>query len=59
MATKKQVRIDAAARKRAERQRRESAGLTRLELWAKPEHHGAIREFARGLSDVGNVESKG
>lgn len=55
---KNQKKADAAARKRAERQRKETAGLIRLELWAKPEHHGAIRDFARGLSDVGNVESK-
>lgn len=34
------------------KQRREAAGLKRCEVWAKPEHHAAIKEFARSLDTV-------
>lgn len=32
------------------KQRREAAGLKRCEVWARPEHHVAIKEFAKSLS---------
>jgi hypothetical protein len=40
-------------RKAAERQRKRAAGLAPLEVWAAPEHHAAIRAFARSLGPVG------
>lgn len=39
----------ATERKRAERDRRKARGLTRLELWAKPEHHSEIKALAEKL----------
>jgi hypothetical protein len=39
-----------AQRKAAERQRRSEAGLVRLELYARPEHHKAIKEHAATLA---------
>jgi len=38
-----------AQRKAAERKRRRALGLTPLEVWAKPEHHEAIKAYARKL----------
>jgi hypothetical protein len=35
-----------AERVKALRQRREALGLTRLELWAHPQDHGAIKRYA-------------
>lgn len=40
-----------AERKAAERQRKRSAGLAPLEVWAKPSDHAAIRAFVVGLSE--------
>ena len=37
-------------RKRRERQRKHDAGLVRLELWAAPQHHAAIKAFAQSLA---------
>lgn len=31
------------------KERREAAGLKRCEVWAKPEHHPAIKAFAKTL----------
>jgi hypothetical protein len=39
--------------KAAERQRKRAAGLAPLEVWAAPEHHAAIRAFARSLGPGG------
>lgn len=39
----------AKVRKAAERQRNTAAGLKRLELWAKPEHHQKIKLYAAKL----------
>jgi hypothetical protein len=38
----------AAERKRRQRER-QRLGLARLELWARPEHHAAIKEYAEKL----------
>lgn len=35
-----------AERMQALRQRREALGLTRLELWAHPDDHAAIKRYA-------------
>jgi hypothetical protein len=35
-----------AARVAALRERRAAEGLTRLELWARPEHHARIKAYA-------------
>lgn len=40
---------DATTRKAAERLRKREAGLKPLEVWAKPEHHEAIKAYARKL----------
>lgn len=40
-----------AARVAALKQRREDAGLVRCTVWARPEHHMAIKAFAAGLTD--------
>ena len=37
-------------RKQRERQRKQAAGLVRLELWASPQHHAAIKAFAQSLA---------
>lgn len=50
----KQTREDAAARKRAERQRLRDAGLIAVTVHVRPEHRSQIQDFARWL-----VESKG
>ena len=34
----------------ATRRSRVAAGLKRLELWAKPEHHATIKKFAADLA---------
>jgi hypothetical protein len=39
----------ATTRKAAERLRKREAGLKPLELWAKPEHHEAIKAYATKL----------
>jgi hypothetical protein len=39
-----------AERKRAERERRKSLGLVRIEVWAKPEHREKIRQLAEKLN---------
>jgi hypothetical protein len=39
-----------AARVAALRERRAAEGLTRLELWARPEHHDRIRRYAAKLA---------
>lgn len=36
----------ATTRKAAERLRKREAGLKPLEVWAKPEHHEAIKAYA-------------
>lgn len=38
-----------AQRKAAQRLRKREAGLKPLEVWAKPEHHEAIKAYARKL----------
>jgi len=43
--------MTATERKRRERQRRRDAGLVQLQLWAMPQHHAAIKAFARALAD--------
>lgn len=35
------------------RKGRESTGLKRCEVWAKPEHHAQIRAYAKALQDPG------
>lgn len=40
----------ASERKAAERQRRQEAGLVRLELFAHPEDHASIKEHAAKLA---------
>ena len=37
-------------RKQRERQRKQAAGLVRLEVWASPQHHAAIKAFAQSLA---------
>jgi hypothetical protein len=37
-------------RKRRERQRKQAAGLVRLEVWAPARHHAAIKAFAQSLA---------
>lgn len=37
-------------RKQRERQRKQAAGLVRLEVWAAPQHHAAIKAFAQSLA---------
>lgn len=37
-------------RKAAERQRRQDAGLVRLELWAHPDDHAALKALAEKLA---------
>jgi hypothetical protein len=37
-------------RKRRERDRKQAAGLVRLEIWAPPQHHAAIKAFAHSLA---------
>ena len=44
-------KMTATERKRRERQRRREAGLAELQLWALPQHHEAIKAFARALAD--------
>lgn len=39
----------ATTRKAAERLRKRESGLKPLEVWAKPEHHEAIKAHARKL----------
>ena len=39
-----------AARVAALRERRAAEGLTRLELWARPEHHARIKAYAERLA---------
>lgn len=46
-----------APRVAALRERRAALGLVRLELWARPEHHAAIRGYAAALQP--NLESFG
>lgn len=41
--------LDGAARVAALRARRAALGLTRLELWARPEHHARIKRYAARL----------
>ena len=43
--------MTAMERKRRERQRRRDAGLVQLQIWALPQHHAAIKAFARALAD--------
>lgn len=40
------------SRMQALRQRRKDAGLTRLELWAHPDSHKTIKEFAKAATTV-------
>lgn len=42
-----------AARVAALRERRAAEGLTRLELWARPEHHARIKAYAERLAKEG------
>ncbi len=44
-------KMTAMERKRRERQRRRDAGLVQLQIWALPQHHAAIKAFARALAD--------
>ena len=39
-------------RKAAERQRRKDAGLVRCEVWVKPEHVAAVKQYAERLQVV-------
>jgi hypothetical protein len=39
-----------AQRKAAQRQRQREQGLVKLELWAPPDQHAAIRAFAEHLA---------
>lgn len=38
-----------APRQAALRERRAALGLTRLELWARPEHHDRIKRYAERI----------
>ena len=40
-----------AERQEKLRNGREAAGLTRCEVWAKPEHHAHIKAYAKALQD--------
>lgn len=42
-----------AARVAALRARRIALGLTRLELWARPEHHARIKRYAEQIAKQG------
>ena len=42
--------MTAIDRKQRERQRKQAAGLVRLEVWAPPQHHAAIKAFAQSLA---------
>jgi hypothetical protein len=44
-------KMTATERKRRERQRRREAGFVEVKLWALPQHHAAIKAFARALVD--------
>jgi hypothetical protein len=44
-------KMTATERKRRERQRRREAGFVEVKLWALPQHHAAIKAFARALAD--------
>jgi hypothetical protein len=48
----------AAERKAAERSRRKDAGLVRLELFANPDDHAAIKEHARRLAAARAIRLK-
>lgn len=39
-----------ATRQAALRARRAALGLTRLELWARPEHHARIKRYAERVA---------
>jgi hypothetical protein len=39
-----------AQRKAAQRLRQREQGLVKLELWARPEHHAALRALAERLA---------
>jgi len=47
-----------AARVAALRERRAAEGLTRLELWARPEHHARIRAYAARLAKSPSIRQK-
>ncbi len=42
--------VQTATRVAALRERRAAEGLTRLELWARPEHHARIKAYAERLA---------
>ena len=42
--------VAGAARVAALRARRAALGLTRLELWARPEHHARIKRYAERVA---------
>lgn len=48
-----------AERKAAERQRRTESGQARLELWAHPDDHEAIKAYAAKLAKKRNRNTHG
>ena len=48
--------MTAVDRKQRERQRKHAAGLIRLEVWAPPQHHAAIKAFAQSLAGVASPD---
>jgi hypothetical protein len=47
-----------AQRKAAQRQRQREQGLVKLELWAPPDQHVAIRAFAEQLAAENPADSR-